>query len=85
MFPFRLLQFGPLFVYPFTRLGCKTPRDFQELTTPSNLQFRDVFATAHISFNTLFELQRYETSHSYRWVSIFLHWLLRLQVPTSLW
>jgi hypothetical protein len=39
MFPFRLLQFGPLFVYPFARIGCKTPRDFQELKSPSTFSF----------------------------------------------
>lgn len=39
MFPFRLLQFGPLFVYPFARMGCKTPRDFQELKTPPQFSF----------------------------------------------
>jgi calcium permeable stress-gated cation channel len=39
MFPFRLLQFGPLFVYPFARVGCKTPRDFQELKNPSIFSF----------------------------------------------
>src|SRR5271155_3532092 len=39
MFPFRLLQFGPLFVYPFARVGCKTPRDFQELKTPATFSF----------------------------------------------
>jgi len=39
MFPFRLLQFGPLFVYPFARIGCKTPRDFQELKTPASFRF----------------------------------------------
>src|ERR1700736_484393 len=39
MFPFRLLQFGPLFVYPFTRVGCKTPRDFHELQSPATFSF----------------------------------------------
>jgi Calcium-dependent channel, 7TM region, putative phosphate len=39
MFPFRLLQFGSLFVYPFARVGCKTPRDFQELKTPPTFSF----------------------------------------------
>ena len=39
MFPFRLLQFGPLFVYPFARIGCKTPRDFQELKRPGTFSF----------------------------------------------
>jgi len=39
MFPFRLLQFGSLFVYPFARIGCKTPRDFQELKAPPLFSF----------------------------------------------
>ena len=39
MFPFRLLQFGPLFIYPFSRIGCKTPRDFEELKRPATFSF----------------------------------------------
>ena len=39
MFPFRLLQFGSLFAYPFARVGCKTPRDFHELKKPPQFSF----------------------------------------------
>lgn len=39
MFPFRLLQFGSLFAYPFVRVGCKTPRDFDELRKPPQFSF----------------------------------------------
>ncbi|TGZ85553.1 DUF221-domain-containing protein [Ascodesmis nigricans] len=34
MFPFRLLQIGSVLLYPITKYGAKTPRDFDELVQP---------------------------------------------------
>ena len=34
LFPFRLLEFGSVALYPIYRLGAKTPRDYAELTEP---------------------------------------------------
>ena len=34
LFPFRLLEFGSVAVYPFYRLSAKTPRDYAELVEP---------------------------------------------------
>ncbi|KAI1335608.1 hypothetical protein F5Y15DRAFT_397260 [Xylariaceae sp. FL0016] len=35
LFPFKLLQFGSVFLYPIYRMGAKTPRDFTELVQPA--------------------------------------------------
>ncbi|KAI1986282.1 hypothetical protein LOZ53_004770 [Ophidiomyces ophidiicola] len=34
LFPFRLLEFGSVALYPFQRWGAKTPRDFADLEKP---------------------------------------------------
>ncbi len=39
MLPFKLLQFGSLFRFPFFRLTCKTPRDFRNLYKPPTMNF----------------------------------------------
>ncbi|KAI0483330.1 hypothetical protein GGR56DRAFT_623920 [Xylariaceae sp. FL0804] len=35
LYPFRLLQFGSVALYPLYRMGAKTPRDFAELVQPT--------------------------------------------------
>ncbi|KAH8676125.1 hypothetical protein BX600DRAFT_432656 [Xylariales sp. PMI_506] len=35
LYPFRLLQFGCIALYPFQRMGAKTPRDFAEIVQPT--------------------------------------------------
>ncbi|CAZ85884.1 unnamed protein product [Tuber melanosporum] len=37
MFPFRLLQFGSVALYPIMYAGAKTPRDFADLARPSTV------------------------------------------------
>jgi len=39
LFPFRLLEFGSVFVYPFQRLAAKTPRDYAELERPPTFSY----------------------------------------------
>jgi hypothetical protein len=39
MFPFRLLEFGTVFLYPFYKAGCKTPRDYSALQRGPNFNF----------------------------------------------
>ncbi|ORY82517.1 hypothetical protein BCR37DRAFT_314552 [Protomyces lactucae-debilis] len=39
MFPFRLLEFGTVFLYPFYKAGCKTPRDYNALRKGPNFNF----------------------------------------------
>ncbi|KAJ6259871.1 hypothetical protein Dda_5515 [Drechslerella dactyloides] len=39
MFPFRLLEFGSVALYPISRLGSKTPRDFADLLAPPVFQY----------------------------------------------
>ncbi|RPA93961.1 DUF221-domain-containing protein [Choiromyces venosus 120613-1] len=39
MFPFRLLQFGSVALYPIIYAGAKTPRDFAELVRPSMFSY----------------------------------------------
>ncbi|KAE9972897.1 hypothetical protein EG328_004705 [Venturia inaequalis] len=34
LFPFRLLEFGAVFMYPFSLMGAKTPRDYAEVVQP---------------------------------------------------
>ena len=34
LFPFRLLEFGSVFLYPFYKVSSKTPRDYAELVQP---------------------------------------------------
>ncbi|KZZ95679.1 hypothetical protein AAP_01355 [Ascosphaera apis ARSEF 7405] len=37
--PFRLLEFGAVFLYPFQRLGAYTPRDYVQLTKPPTFSY----------------------------------------------
>ncbi|KAF3912107.1 hypothetical protein ABW21_db0204405 [Orbilia brochopaga] len=39
MFPFRLLEFGSVALYPISLIGSKTPRDFAELFAPPVFQY----------------------------------------------
>lgn len=39
LFPFRLLEFGAVFLYPFQRLGASTPRDYASLGKPPNFSY----------------------------------------------
>ncbi|KAL1956159.1 hypothetical protein VTO42DRAFT_7594 [Malbranchea cinnamomea] len=39
LFPFRLLEFGSVFLYPFQRLGARTPRDYADLNTPPTFRY----------------------------------------------
>ncbi|KAF2405310.1 DUF221-domain-containing protein [Trichodelitschia bisporula] len=34
LFPFRLLEFGSVFLYPFSLFGAKTPRDYADVVQP---------------------------------------------------
>ncbi|KAI5296881.1 hypothetical protein KEM55_005449, partial [Ascosphaera atra] len=37
--PFRLLEFGAVFLYPFQRLGAITPRDYMEIKKPPTFSY----------------------------------------------
>ncbi|KAK5000930.1 hypothetical protein LTR66_000276 [Elasticomyces elasticus] len=39
LFPFRLLQFGSVSMYPISRIGAKTPRDYAELVQPATFSY----------------------------------------------
>lgn len=39
LFPFRLLEFGSVFMYPFRRLSAKTPRNFADMTNPPSFSY----------------------------------------------
>lgn len=39
LFPFRLLEFGSVFLYPFQRLGARTPRDYADLNKPPTFSY----------------------------------------------
>lgn len=39
LFPFRLLEFGSVAMYPINFLSAKTPRDYAELTTPPTFSY----------------------------------------------
>lgn len=39
MFPFRLLEFGTVALYPISLMGSKTPRDYAELVAPPVFQY----------------------------------------------
>jgi len=39
LFPLRLLQMGTVTLYPITKYGAKTPRDYAELVQPSTFQY----------------------------------------------
>ncbi|KAH7034797.1 uncharacterized protein B0I36DRAFT_263807 [Microdochium trichocladiopsis] len=50
LFPFKLLQFGSIALYPILRMGAKTPRDFSELDVPSPFQYGFYLPTALLVF-----------------------------------
>ncbi|KAI1299116.1 hypothetical protein F5Y03DRAFT_252302 [Xylaria venustula] len=50
LFPFKLLQFGSVFLYPFYRMGAKTPRDFAELVQPNLFNYGFYLPTALLVF-----------------------------------
>lgn len=39
MFPLRLLQIGSLTLYPITKIGSKTPRDYADLLQPAEFRY----------------------------------------------
>ena len=39
LLPFRLLEFGTVFLYPFYLMGAKTPRDYAELVQPPTFSY----------------------------------------------
>lgn len=39
LLPFRLLEFGSVAMYPFNRLGAKTPRDYADLEKPPTFRY----------------------------------------------
>ncbi|KAI0430227.1 hypothetical protein F5Y09DRAFT_237282 [Xylaria sp. FL1042] len=50
LFPFKLLQFGSVMLYPFYRMGAKTPRDFAELVQPTLFNYGFYLPTALLVF-----------------------------------
>ncbi|KAI1430039.1 hypothetical protein F5Y12DRAFT_781635 [Xylaria sp. FL1777] len=50
LFPFKLLQFGSVFLYPFYRMGAKTPRDFAQLVQPTLFNYGFYLPTALLIF-----------------------------------
>ncbi|KAI0442268.1 hypothetical protein F4803DRAFT_380450 [Xylaria telfairii] len=50
LFPFKLLQFGSVLLYPFYRMGAKTPRDFAELVQPTLFNYGFYLPTALLIF-----------------------------------
>lgn len=50
LFPFRLLEFGAVSLYPLNRLGAKTPRDFTTLTIPPVFTYGFYLPTALLVF-----------------------------------
>ncbi|KAI0404826.1 DUF221-domain-containing protein [Xylaria palmicola] len=50
LFPFKLLQFGSVAMYPFYRMGAKTPRDFAELVQPNLFNYGFYLPTALLIF-----------------------------------
>ncbi|KAI0817634.1 hypothetical protein GGR55DRAFT_28938 [Xylaria sp. FL0064] len=50
LFPFKLLQFGSVTLYPFYRMGAKTPRDFAELVQPTLFNYGFYLPTALLIF-----------------------------------
>ncbi|KAI0910533.1 hypothetical protein F4823DRAFT_561880 [Ustulina deusta] len=50
LFPFKLLQFGSVLLYPFYRMGAKTPRDFAELVQPTLFNYGFYLPTALLVF-----------------------------------
>ncbi|RYP50716.1 hypothetical protein DL769_010915 [Monosporascus sp. CRB-8-3] len=50
LFPFKLLQFGDLALYPIYRMGAKTPRDFAQLMKPTLFNYGFYLPTALLVF-----------------------------------
>ncbi|KAI1190979.1 DUF221-domain-containing protein [Nemania serpens] len=50
LFPFKLLQFGSVLMYPLYRMGAKTPRDFAELVQPTKFNYGFYLPTALLIF-----------------------------------
>jgi hypothetical protein len=50
LLPFRLLQFGSVFLYPFSRMSSKTPRDYAELIQPSVFKYSFYLPSAILIF-----------------------------------
>ena len=50
LFPFRLLEFGSVALYPIYRMTAKTPRDFAELTAPPVFNYAFFLPTALLVF-----------------------------------
>ncbi|KAL2757313.1 hypothetical protein ACRALDRAFT_1028350 [Sodiomyces alcalophilus JCM 7366] len=50
LFPFRLLEFGSVFLYPLYRMGAKTPRDFARLAVPPTFSYGFYLPTALLVF-----------------------------------
>lgn len=50
LFPFKLLQFGDVALYPIYRMGAKTPRDFAQLMKPTLFNYGFYLPTALLVF-----------------------------------
>lgn len=50
LFPFRLLEFGSVALYPILRLGAKTPRDFAQILEPPMFYYGFYLPTALLVF-----------------------------------
>ncbi|KAI8952085.1 DUF221-domain-containing protein [Xylaria longipes] len=50
LFPFKLLQFGSVSLYPLYRMGAKTPRDFAELVQPTLFNYGFYLPTSLLIF-----------------------------------
>ena len=50
LLPFRLLQFGSVFLYPFSRISSKTPRDYAELIQPPVFKYGFYLPSAILIF-----------------------------------
>lgn len=50
LFPFRLLEFGSVALYPINRMGAKTPRDFADMTRPPVFTYGFYLPTALLVF-----------------------------------
>jgi hypothetical protein len=50
LLPFRLLEFGSVSLYPITRMGAKTPRDYAELVKPPVFKYGFYLPSAILIF-----------------------------------
>ncbi|KAK3393340.1 hypothetical protein B0H63DRAFT_425229 [Podospora didyma] len=50
LFPFRLLEFGSVALYPIYRMGAKTPRDFAQMVEPPMFYYSFYLPTALLVF-----------------------------------